>query len=232
MTLDKITRRRRTRRAADAPTRVIAYTRVNTDEQADSGAGLAAQRDALQRECEARGWADVRHLQDAGYSAASLDRPALQEALMLLETGQADVLLVSKLDRLSRSVQDFANLSALASQQGWALRILDLGLDMTSPQGEMMAGILAVFAQFERRLIGERTRAGMAAKKAGGVRIGRPVQLNDEVRARIVDMRASGLSYPAIAKALNNAGIPSARGSQWHAPTVHGALNGWRRVEV
>jgi DNA invertase Pin-like site-specific DNA recombinase len=100
---------------------------------------------------------------------------------------------------------------------------------MTSPQGEMMAGILSVFAQFERRLIGERTKAGMAVRKAQGVKIGRPVQLADDVRARLVVMRASGLSYPAIAQRLNAEGVPTARGRAWYPSTVHGVVNRWYR---
>ncbi len=80
--------------------RVLAYVRVSTEEQADSGAGLAAQRAAIAAECERRGWQVVQVLEDAGYSAKDMKRPAVQEALRALGSGEANALVVAKLDRL------------------------------------------------------------------------------------------------------------------------------------
>jgi DNA invertase Pin-like site-specific DNA recombinase len=90
----------------------------------------------------------------------------------MLEAGQADALVVAKLDRLSRSVGDFAGLMDLARRQGWALIALDLGVDTTTPAGEMMANVMASFAQFERRVIAQRTKDALAQAKARGVRLG------------------------------------------------------------
>jgi DNA invertase Pin-like site-specific DNA recombinase len=206
---------------------VLAYLRVSTSEQADSGAGLDAQRAAIEREAAAKGWQHVEWITDAGISAASVeDRPALLGALARLAAGDADVLCVSKLDRLSRSTHDFAGIVKAATREGWSLSILDLGLDMLTPQGSLMAGVLAVFAQFERELIGQRTRDGMAAKKAAGQRFGRPRVLPDEVRERITAMRADGATYTAIADRLNAEQVPTARGrGQWYPSTVHGICN-------
>jgi DNA invertase Pin-like site-specific DNA recombinase len=221
-------KRRRPRRAtASTNPRILAYARVSTTEQAEEGAGMFAQRMAMELELRARGWTDVRWIEDPGYSAATLDRPGITEALALLEAGQADVLLAAKMDRLSRSSLDFATLVARAQEQGWSLRVLDLGLDMESPQGALMATVLAGFAEFERRLIGQRTRDGMRAKAAQGVRMGRPVMLSEAVRADIASLRSLGLSYREIARRLNERGVPSARGSKWHPGAVHGALHGW-----
>ena len=94
--------------------------------------------------------------------------------------GEADALVVAKLDRLSRSMIDFTALMGKAQRQGWALVALDCAVDTTTPAGEAMANVLATFAQFERRLIGQRTREALAQKKAQGVRLGRPRQLPDE----------------------------------------------------
>jgi DNA invertase Pin-like site-specific DNA recombinase len=74
--------------------------------------------------------------------------------------------VVSKLDRLSRSMLDFTGVMATAQKQNWALAALDCAVDTTTPAGEAMAHVLATFAQFERRLIGQRTRDALAAKKA------------------------------------------------------------------
>ncbi len=87
---------------------VIPYIRVSTEEQASSGAGLSAQLFAIKVEATARGWTLLPVIEDAGYSAKDLNRPGIQSALEQLDHGDADVLVVAKLDRLSRSMLDFA----------------------------------------------------------------------------------------------------------------------------
>jgi DNA invertase Pin-like site-specific DNA recombinase len=204
---------------------VIGYVRVSTDEQSTSGAGLAAQRAAIEAECSHRGWELVAVIEDAGYSAKDLKRPGVQIALETLRSGEAGALVVAKLDRLSRSMIDFTGLMATASKQRWALVALDCAVDTTTPAGEAMAHVLATFAQFERRLIGQRTREAMAEKRKQGVRFGRPVSLDPEVRARIVLEREAGKSLAAIAAALNADGVPTAQdGRQWWPSTVRSAL--------
>jgi DNA invertase Pin-like site-specific DNA recombinase len=112
-----------------------------------------------------------------------------------------------------------------AHREGWGVIALDLGVDTSTPQGEMMANVLATFAHFERRLIGERTRAALAVKKSQGVRLGRPVLVSASTAQRIGRWRASGCSYQAIADALNAAGEPTAHGGRrWYASTVRGVL--------
>src|SRR5436853_2491569 len=99
-----------------------------------------------------------------------------------------------------------------ARRQGWALIALDLGVDTSTPAGEMMANVLATFAQFERRLIGQRTKDALAVKRAQGVRLGRPPSLPENVRALIRFSRGSGKTLQAIADDLNANGIPTAHG--------------------
>src|ERR1700730_10653270 len=89
------------------PNRVVGYVRVSTDEQADSGLGLAAQRTTVAAEAERRGWTLVAVHEDA-LSGKSLDRPGLAAALAAIEAGEAAGIVVAKLDRLSRSLKDFA----------------------------------------------------------------------------------------------------------------------------
>src|SRR5207237_4268041 len=108
-------------------------------------------------------------------------RPGVQEAIRALKAREASALVVAKLDRLSRSMIDFTAVMAMAHKQGWALVALDCAVDTTTPAGEAMANMLATFAQFERRLICQRTREGLAVKRAQGLRLGRPRRADEEV---------------------------------------------------
>ena len=205
--------------------RVIGYVRVLTEEQAMSGAGLEAQRAAIAREARRRGWELVETIEDRGYSAKDLRRPGVQEALRALEAGDAKALVVAKLDRLSRSMLDFASLMATAQKQHWALVALDVAVDTSTPAGEMLVNVLATFSQFERRLIGQRTKEALAAKKAQGVRLGRPPVLPRAVELRIKRARDRGDSLQKIADALNAAAVPTAHGgARWHASTVRSVI--------
>jgi DNA invertase Pin-like site-specific DNA recombinase len=145
---------------------VLGYIRVSSEEQRNSGAGLAAQRQAIVAECRRRGWRLIEVIEDAGYSAKDLKRPGVQVALATLRRGEAGALVVAKLDRLSRSMLDFTALMATASKQSWALVALDCAVDTTTPAGEAMANVLATFAQFERRVIGQRTREAPRSRAA------------------------------------------------------------------
>ena len=205
--------------------RAFAYYRVSTDEQAASGNGLDAQAATVEAAIAARGWDLVGTACDEGRSGGNLRRPALLEALDRLDRGEADALVVAKLDRLSRSVFDFASLMARADRRSWRIVVLDVNVDTTTASGELMTTVVAAFAQYERRLIGARTSEAMQAMKARGVRLGRPVDLPDDVRRRIASERAAGLSLRAIANTLNAEAVPTAQGgARWYASTVRDVL--------
>lgn len=206
--------------------RVVGYSRVSTEEQADSGAGLAAQEAAIRDEVDRRGWGLVEICRESAASGKSIKgRPGLAVALELVESYSADVLMVSKLDRLSRSLLDFANLMERAQKRGWNLIALDLGIDLSTPAGEFMASVMASAAQWERRIIGQRTRDALAVKRAAGVRLGRPRTLPDRVVADILKRREAGASLTEIATALNDRGTPTAQGGQrWYPSTVRAVL--------
>lgn len=204
---------------------VIGYTRVSTEEQAVSGLGLGDQRDLIATDAARRGWSDVVYLSDEGFSAKNLARPAIAEALRMLRDGEASVLVVSKLDRLSRSLLDFAMLMDQARTEKWQIVVLDLNLDTTSPSGEFMANIMACFAEYERKLIGSRTSAALQQLKGKGVRLGRPRTLPPALTERVVDERAEGRTFAAIAEGLNADGIPTARGgAKWYPSTVKAVI--------
>lgn len=204
---------------------VICYSRCSTDEQRISGLGLADQRATLETEVARRGWTDVEYVSDDGYSAKSLARPGITDALEKLRTGKAGVLVVSKLDRLSRSLLDFAQLMSEAESQGWKIVVLDMAVDTTTPSGALVAHVLSAFSEYERRIIASRTSAAMQQLKAQGVRLGRPRAMDEATTRRIVSERAQGWTLAAIADALNSDGVPTSRGgARWYPSTVKGAL--------
>jgi DNA invertase Pin-like site-specific DNA recombinase len=203
----------------------IGYIRVSTDEQAQSGAGLAAQRKAILAEAERRGWHLVEVVEDAGYSGKSLKRPGILAALDALKHHKADTLVVTKLDRLSRSMLDFAGIMDRALREHWALVALDVGIDTSTPAGEAMANVLATFAQFERRLISQRTKDALAIRRAQGVRLGRERVIPPEVFERIRSERKTGATLQSIADGLNRDGVPTTRGGHvWYASTVRSVV--------
>lgn len=199
---------------------VVGYTRVSTGEQAESGAGLEAQAATISSYCSNRGWTLYGSYTDAGVGGGSLDRPALAGAIDALDAGAASALVVSKVDRLSRSVLDFSMLLARAQRGGWKIVAIDLGLDMTTPSGTLLAGIMAQIAQYERSLIGQRTRDALAVRKAAGIRLGRPRSLDPDVAERIRLRRRQGATLRAIAEELNDASIPTASGRLWSPALV------------
>ncbi len=155
----------------------------------------------------------------------NLARPGIADALDRLRRAEAGVLVVSKLDRLSRSLLDFAGLMDRAKREGWRLVVLDLAIDTTTASGALMANVMASFAEYERRLISDRTSAALQAKKAQGARLGRPRTTPEAVVNRVVQEREQGRSLRAIADGLNRDGITSAQGGkQWYASTVVGLL--------
>ncbi len=217
---------RKARRPAFSTPRVVGYIRVSTAEQAVSGLGLDAQRATIEGECVRRGWELVAVLEDAGISGTAIARrPGLETALELLATGGADVLMASRLDRVSRSVLDLHTLLARAQGEGWRMALLDCGLDTTSPQGEAMVGVSAVFSQLERRLISQRTAAALAVKKANGVRLGRPRTIAPVVAIRVVEERQAGATLQSIADGLTATGVATAQGgARWYPSTVASLL--------
>jgi DNA invertase Pin-like site-specific DNA recombinase len=210
------------------PVRAIAYVRVSTSEQALEGASLEAQQVALEAEAARRRWA-VEVVSDCGFSAKSLNRPGLQTALARLDAGDADALIALRLDRLSRSVVDFAGLLARARKRHWRLVMLSPDLDTEDAAGKFTAHVLAAAAEYERDLIGARTREGMQQRRTEGVHLGRAPVLPLEVVERVLAQRGAGLSIRAIATSLTADAIPTARGGAvWSSSSVQSVLQSTR----
>lgn len=201
-------------------TTMIGYLRVSTEEQTTSGLGLEAQRETITRYADAHGW-DVIWYEDAGLSAKSMDRPALQEALTRLHPKNRDVdgIVVAKLDRLSRSVHDFSGLLRMANARKWSVVAIDLGVDTSTPTGRLVANVMMSVAEWEREIIGVRTSDAMQAAKRKGQRFGPASALPQATGDRLLDLRRT-LTLAATAEVLNGEGHTTATGAQWTVNTV------------
>jgi DNA invertase Pin-like site-specific DNA recombinase len=217
---------------------VIAYLRVSTQRQGRSGLGIEAQRCVIQQFAEAQSLAIVAEYVEfeSGKGADALDRrPQLSAALMAARSAKCSVV-VSKLDRLSR---DVAFVSGLMAQRVPFI-VAELGRDADP----FMLHLYAALAEKERRLIADRTKAALAAKKASGAKLGNPHNLNlagstgRATQVRIASDFAKGLipviqairsaggfSLASVANALNGRGIRSPRGGRWHPSSVANVLS-------
>lgn len=148
--------------------RTIGYVRVSTDKQADRGISLESQQERIEKYCDLYNLDLVGIEIDAGESACKLERPALRRALRRLEIGDAEALIVIKLDRLTRSVRDLADLMDRYFQKDFALISVTESLDTSSATGRMVVNIIAAISQWEREIIGERTSAALAHLRGQG----------------------------------------------------------------
>ena len=203
---------------AQAATCVVGYLRCSTDEQAESGLGLDAQRAAVEAACAAKGWTVTEWAVDEGVSGsvAPADRPAMARALRLLDGREAGALVAAKVDRIARDLHDLTGLLRRADEDGWAIVALDLGVDTTTPVGRMLVGILGSVAEWERSVIRQRTRDALAAKKASGARLGRPVSAEAApARARLRELLHERLPLATVAATLNDEGYTTPTGLRW-----------------
>ncbi len=169
--------------------RCAVYTRKSTDEGLDKEFNtLDAQRAACEAYItsqRAEGWVLVRdHYDDGGYSGGTLERPALQRLLRDIQADLVDVIVVYKIDRLSRSLMDFAKLVEVMDAHGVTFVSITQSFNTTTSMGRLTLNILLSFAQYEREIIGERIRDKVAASKARGMWMGGKVPLGYDVVAR------------------------------------------------
>lgn len=201
--------------------RIIGYVRVSTDKQ---DIGPEVQIDALQEEADRMGW-DLTIVREDAVSAATVaKRPLMLQALANLKAKRYDGLAVSKLDRLSRNMEDGTRLLADSQRQGWRIVCLDLGVDTATIMGAGMFNMALNFAEIERRVIGKRTKDAMAKLKETK-HVGRPRALPAEVIAMIKGMRDRGQTLASIAALLNAEHVPTSNGQGvWTTSKVQSAL--------
>jgi DNA invertase Pin-like site-specific DNA recombinase len=211
-------------------THMVGYLRVSSGQQARSGLGEAAQKSSIQAAAEREGWTIVAWMVDRGETGKNTDRPEFTAAVAMIADGQADGLVAAKLDRVCRSVIDFAELLAWFTAGDKVLAILDPAIDTSTPSGRLVANVFAAVAEWEADVIADRTSQALQAKRASGLPICRPSVADDsELTARIRSLRDGGLTLQAVADTLNAEGVPTLRGAAlWRPSAVQSAL-GYRR---
>jgi putative DNA-invertase from lambdoid prophage Rac len=178
------------------PLRAGLYARVSTAEQQTLPMQISAMREYADR----RGWSVVASIEDVGSGAK--DRPKRKELEKLAKRRQLDVILVWRLDRWGRSLSDLTTSLRDLLAIGVEFASVTEGLDLSTPTGRAMAGMLGVFAEFERDVLRERVLAGLAAAKKKGKTLGRPATVRDQSET-IRQLSSEGLNKAQIAKRLN-----------------------------
>ena len=218
--------------------KVVGYVRVSTEEQATHGQSLGAQKAKLEAYANLYELELILVVEDAGISAKSLKRPGLQSVLAKLRKGEADGLLIAKLDRLTRSVGDWQALieSYFGEKAGKQLFSVGDQIDTRTAAGRLVLNVLMSVAQWEREATAERTREALQHKIAKCERVGKvrfgydladdgvnliPNPTEQQVIAEIKRLRLSGFSLQKIADELTSQGIATKEGK---APWKHTAV--------
>lgn len=176
--------------------RAAIYARVSTN----NGQNPEMQLRELRDYCQRRNWEIAGEHVDAGVSGAKEHRPALDRLLVECRKRRVDAVVVYRYDRFARSLRQLVN--ALEEFRALGIDFVSLheGVDTSTPNGRLVFGIFASIAEFERELIRDRVRSGLACAKARGKRLGRPRVAVD--RVRIASLRAQGQSWATICKEL------------------------------
>jgi site-specific DNA recombinase len=236
--------------------KAVIYTRVSTDEQAENGTSLADQQEQCLHHSERLRAVVIAVHEDAGVSGAKYEtRPELQKALSAIERGAASLLIVTKIDRLSRSTRDVLDIAERVERAGGQILTCDGAELGKTPAGKLMLTQFAAFAEFERNTLRERTMRGRKNRARQGIQpnsstpaygyrvvrkqdiaegrdapeeFGKYIVIEEQARVvrRIFALYDSGKSLRSIAATLEADGIPTAKGAKhWQACTVRIILN-------
>jgi site-specific DNA recombinase len=217
----------------------IIYIRVSTDEQAKHGYSIAAQKEKLEAFCVSQGWEVVGEpLIDDGYSAKDLNRPKFQMMMEQIKNGDIDVLLVYKLDRLTRSVLDLYEILKVLDEHECKFRSATEIYDTTNAMGRLFITLVAAIAQWERENTAERVQFGMEKKtKMGSWKGGTPpygyrvldgeldVNEDEEPLVKYIYQLSKSLGFYSIAKKLTDRNFSTRKGGDWHVDTVRDIAN-------
>lgn len=210
----------------------ILYARVSTQLQVTDGISLEIQERTLKQAAEAAGYTKTELVKEEGRSGKSISgRPEIRKVLSRLESGEANALFVTRIDRLARSTRDFLMIVDHSRQHKWRLVLLDLNLDTSSYSSIFVVTIMSALAEMERGIISERQKDVHKDRRergvVWGVDMGPMNKTSQDVKERIVKERLSGKSYRAIAESLNRDGISTQNKTKWYATTVKNIYDGF-----
>ena len=223
-------------------TKVVGYIRVSTEEQANSGISLDAQREKIQGYARLYDLELVEVIADDGVSAKTLKRPGMSKVLAMLDSGEVQAVLVAKLDRLTRSLRDWQFLIEMYFSEKGGCQLLSVSdsIDTRTAAGRLVLNILLSVYQWEREAISERTRDALHHKMRNGERVGairygyrlaedgKTLVEDDDEQDAIDDMkvmREDGYSFREIADALNQDNISARDGGKWSHTSVRSVLS-------
>lgn len=222
------------------------YIRVSSAQQAESGLSLEAQEAKIRAQAAVSDIFIDDIVSDAGKTAKNVQRPGLERVMSEIKAGRVDVVIVQKLDRLTRSIRDFNMLLELFAAHNTRLISVNESLDTTSAVGRLVLNIMMSVSQWEREAISERTRDALSAKRQRGEKTGGTVPFGfdvDEsgklvknhkeqlVLQTIVKMRETGIEFQNIANLINCAGSKTKTGCEWTAQSVAGTYNTYLKRE-
>lgn len=214
--------------------RAALYIRVSTNEQAKEGYSIPAQKERLDAFAKSQGWTVTEYYLEEGESGKDLHRPAMKRLLADIESGGIDVILIYRLDRLTRSVVDLHALLQLFEKNNVAFRSVTEIYDTTTATGRLFITLVAAMAQWERENLGERVYFGMAemarqgrrpgTKEPYGYRYadGKLLFFPEEAKVvrQIYNLYLQGNGFRKIVRVLNNSRIPTKTGKTWTDNTL------------
>jgi site-specific DNA recombinase len=215
--------------------KTIGYVRVSTDKQAEHGVSLESQEAKIRAMATVHGTDLSEVIVDGGESAKSLNRPGIAKLLAMVDAGGVGVVIVAKLDRLTRSVKDLCELLERFERRGVSLVSVAESLDTGSAAGRLVLNIMTAVSQWEREAIGERTRDALRHKRSQGQRIGNipfgsrlagdgerlePDPAEQQALEQIQALRNNGETLRGIAATLNHRAYRTRRGTPWRLESV------------
>lgn len=225
--------------------RAAGLGRVSTEEQAQEGHSLEAQREKILQYIQLQGWTLVGYYSDPGFSGKNLNRPDVQRLLKEIEKGNIDVLVVHKLDRLTRNIGDLHELLKLFDKYKVKFVSITENLDTSSAMGRMFVYLLGIFAQWYRENLAEEVKKGMSQRAKKGLHnVSNPMYGYDRGKDGeliikpeeakwvqwIFEQYLAGIGSKTIAHQLNRNGIRRTRGSRWDSNNVLMVLTNWHYV--
>lgn len=214
--------------------RAVGYVRISKadrdKDEEQQRLSLRAQAGSIRRLCDERGWELVRVYEDFDATGSNEHRPGYRDVLDVLAAGEADRLVVVRLDRLSREADILLGLLK-PERHAWSVVATEQAIDTSTASGWLAAAMFAVIAEHERLQLSERTRAALAQRKREGNHNGRRSLIPVELEDRIAQLHDGGMSASAIADLLESEGLPrpTATSKAW---TYEHVLAAVRRAEV